>query len=284
MSPSYRLIIDCPDRVGIVAEVSAFIAQHHGWLLEASYHSDQETGRFYMRNEIKVDSLDLTLSEFRQQFAALAQRFDMQWRLTESQQAKKMLILASHASHCLADLLHRWHSGDLACDIPAVVSNHENLREMVEWHDIPFHYVPFPKADKAAAFAEVASYIDHYQADFTVLARFMQIMPNTLCEAYAGQMINIHHSFLPSFIGANPYQKAYERGVKLIGATCHYVTGQLDEGPIIEQDVVRVSHRHSKQDMVRLGKDVESDVLARGVRLHIEDRVIISGNKTVILD
>ena len=284
MSASYRLIIDCPDRVGIVAEVSAFIAQHGGWLLEASYHSDQDEGRFYMRNEIKADSLAISLQDFCQQFSDLANRFEMHWRITESDKPKKMLVLASHASHCLADLLHRWQSGDLHCEIPAVVSNHENLREMVEWHNIPFHYVPFPKEAKTEAFAQVEQYMQQYQADFTVLARFMQIIPNTLCDNYPGQMINIHHSFLPSFIGANPYQKAFERGVKLIGATCHYVTAQLDEGPIIEQDVVRVSHRHSKEDMVRLGKDVESDVLARGVRLHLEDRVIISGNKTVILD
>ncbi len=281
---SYRLIIDCPDRVGIVAEVSKFIAEHDGWVLEASYHSDQSVGRFYMRNEIKADSLSIDLEEFKQGFTELAEKFDMQWKITESAQAKKILILASHASHCLADLLHRWHSGDLFCDIPAVVSNHENLREMVEWHGIPFHYVPFSKENKAEAFDKVAQYMRDYDADFTVLARFMQIIPNSLCDEFPGQMINIHHSFLPSFIGANPYQKAFERGVKLIGATCHYVTAQLDEGPIIEQDVVRVNHRHSKEDMVRLGKDVEKDVLARGVRLHLEDRLIINGNKTVILD
>ena len=281
---SYRLLIDCPDRVGIVAQVSAFIADMEGWLLEASYHSDQEEGRFYMRNEIKAVSLSVSLTEFSSRFAQLAESFDMTWRLTESDKPKKMLILASHASHCLADLLHRWQSGDLQCEIPAVISNHENLRDMVEWHGIPFHYVPFPKDNKADAFAQVEQYIRDYKADFTVLARFMQIIPNQLCDNFPGQMINIHHSFLPSFIGANPYQKAFERGVKLIGATCHYVSAHLDEGPIIEQDVVRVTHRHSKEDMVRLGKDVETDVLARGVRLHLEDRVIINGNKTVILD
>lgn len=281
---SYRLIIHCPDRVGLVAKVSELIAHYNGWLLEASYHSDQDSGIFYMRNEIKADSLSVSLDEFKAALDELAKAFDMRWQLTDSQEPKRMLILASHASHCLADLLHRWHSGDLVCDIPAVVSNHENLREMVEWHGIPFHYVPFPKENKSESFAEVERYIEHYNADFTVLARFMQIVPTSLCAKYHGRMINIHHSFLPSFIGANPYQKAYERGVKLIGATSHYVTGQLDEGPIIEQDVVRVNHRHSKDDMVRLGKDVETDVLARAVRLHLEDRVVISGNKTVILD
>ena len=281
---SYRLIIDCPDRVGIVAKVSAFIAEFDGWLLEASYHSDQNEGRFYMRNDIKADSLSVSLDEFSQRFSALADSFNMTWRISESDKPKKMLILASHASHCLADLLHRWQSGDLNCEIPAVVSNHENLRSMVEWHGIPFHYVPFPKENKADAFAQVEQYMRDYESDFTVLARFMQIIPNNLCDSFPGQMINIHHSFLPSFIGANPYQKAFERGVKLIGATCHYVSAQLDEGPIIDQDVVRVSHRHSTDDMVRLGKDVETDVLARGVRLHLEDRVIVNGNKTVILD
>jgi formyltetrahydrofolate deformylase len=283
-SCSYRLIINCPDGIGIVAKVSAFIAELDGWLLEASYHSDENQGRFYMRNEIKADSLSVSLDIFMERFAVIADAYNMQWRITESDHAKKMLILASHASHCIADLLHRWHSGDLHCEIPAVISNHENLRAMVEWHGIPFHFVDFNTENKFEAFARVEQLIAQYQADLIVLARFMQIIPNHLCARYTGQMINIHHSFLPSFIGANPYQKAFERGVKLVGATCHYVTADLDEGPIIEQDVVRVSHRQSKDDMVRLGKDVEADVLARGVRLHLEDRIIVNGNKTIILD
>jgi formyltetrahydrofolate deformylase len=172
----------------------------------------------------------------------------------------------------------------LFCDIPCVISNHENLRSMVEWHNIPFHYVPVAKDKeaKAQAFAEIEQHIDHYRADTIVLARYMQIVPPELCTKYPGRIINIHHSFLPSFIGANPYQKAYDRGVKLIGATSHYVTTELDEGPIIEQDVIRVNHRHAVEDLVRLGKDVEVAVLARALRNHLEDRVIVRGNKTVV--
>lgn len=282
MENSYRLLISCPDTVGIVAAVSQFVADHRGWLLEASYHSDESSGWFFMRNEIKADSLCISKEEFCEKFQVIADKFGMQWSFTESARRKKMVILASTASHCLADLLHRWHSGDMYCDIVAVVSNHTKLQEMAEWHGIHFHHVPME--DKAQGNREIERLLKHYEADVVVLARYMQIMPSSLCKQMPNRMINIHHSFLPSFIGANPYQKAHERGVKLIGATCHYVTEHLDEGPIIEQDVIRVNHRHSKDDMVRLGKDVETSVLARGVRYHLEDRVIVHGNKTVILD
>ena len=202
--------------------------------------------------------------------------------MTVNDEPERVVILASHASHCLADLLYRWKSGDLKCSIPCVVSNHENLRSMVEWHGIPFHYVPVPKTDKDDAFAQYEAIIDRHDADTIVLARFMQIMPPHLCDKYAKRLINIHHSFLPSFIGANPYQKAFERGVKLIGATCHYVTTDLDEGPIIEQDVVRVDHSQNKSDLVRVGRDVESSVLSRGLRYDLEKRVLVHGNKTVV--
>lgn len=284
MEHSYRLVISCPDKVGIVAEVSRFIAELGGWLLEASYHADEESGWFFMRNEIKASSLGVSLEEFAARFAKIAQQYRMQWFISESARPKKMLILASKASHCLADLLHRWHSNDMFCEIPAVISNHTNLQGMVEWHKIPFHHVPASAATREEANAEIERLIRHYHADLVVLARYMQIIPAGLCEKYRGRMINIHHSFLPSFVGANPYRKAHERGVKLMGATCHYVTEELDQGPIIEQDVMRVNHRHSIDDMVRLGKDVEASVLARGIRYHLEDRVIVHGNKTVILD
>jgi formyltetrahydrofolate deformylase len=286
MEHTYRLVIGCPDKVGIVARVSNFVAEHGGWLLEANYHSDPESGWFFMRNEIKASSLKISLPEFRQAFAKIAEEYAMDWTIRDSNERQRMVILASHASHCIADILHRWHSNELFCDIPCVISNHENLRSMVEWHGIPFHYVPVPKdpEGKVAAFAELNRQVDAANADVIVLARYMQIMPPVLCQQYQGRMINIHHSFLPSFIGANPYQKAYERGVKLIGATSHYVTENLDEGPIIEQDVIRVSHRHSKDDLVRLGKNVEQSVLSRALRNHLEDRVIVHGNKTVVFD
>jgi len=206
----------------------------------------------------------------------------MKWHVSDNDELQRVVILVSQASHCLADILHRWESGELPCQIPCVISNHENLRSMVEWYGIPFHYVPVPQVDKASAFAAVTEIITQYQADTVVLARYMQIVPSTLCEQFAGRLINIHHSFLPSFIGANPYQKAYERGVKLIGATCHYVTEDLDEGPIIEQDVIRVNHSCDKDDMVRLGRDAEQSVLSRGLRYHLEDRVIVRGNKTIV--
>lgn len=279
---SYTLVISCPDKVGIVAAVSQFVALRSGSLVESNHHTDVEQGWFYMRNVIIADSLAVSLQQFREEFTALADEFSMQWHVRDNNELQRVVIMASHASHCLADILHRWKSGELPCQIPCVISNHENLRSMVEWHGIPFHYVPVPKEDKSAAFAKVTEIVERHQAETVVLARYMQIIPPAICEQFSGRLINIHHSFLPSFIGANPYQKAYDRGVKLIGATCHYVTEDLDEGPIIEQDVIRVNHSCDKDDMVRLGRDVEQSVLSRGLRYHLQDRVIVRGNKTVV--
>jgi formyltetrahydrofolate deformylase len=284
MDHTYRLVISCPDKVGIVARVSQFVAEHGGWLTEANYHADADNNWFFMRNEIRAESLNISVEACREAFAPIAHVYDMRWSLWDSAVKRKVVILASHASHCIADILHRWHSGELDCDIPCVISNHENLRSMVEWHGIPFEYVPVDASNKAPSHARILQLAKAAEADCIVLARYMQIIPAEFCQAYAGRMINIHHSFLPSFIGANPYQKAFDRGVKLIGATSHYVTELLDEGPIIEQDVIRVSHRHSKDDLVRLGKDVEKSVLARALRNHLEDRVLVLGNKTVVFD
>jgi formyltetrahydrofolate deformylase len=258
------------------------LLQHGGSLVESNHHTDVEQNWFFMRNVISVGLLDVDLEGFRAAFEPLANHWDMRWYVRDNRQKQPLVIFASHASHCLEDLLHRYRSNELACTIPCVISNHDDLRSLVEWHNIPFHHVPVPKQDKAAAFAEMESLVARYRAQTIVLARYMQIIPPVLCEQYAGKLINIHHSFLPSFVGANPYQRAYDRGVKLIGATCHYVTEELDEGPIIEQDVIRVSHSCDKEDMVRLGRDVERAVLARGVRYHLEDRVIVHGNKTVV--
>ena len=279
---SYTLVISCPDKVGIVAAVSRFVADRGGSLIESNHHTDVEQGWFYMRNVISAGSLEISSEKFCAEFAPLAEELGMQWHLRDNAVLQRVVLMASHASHCLADILHRWKSGELACDIPCVISNHENLRSMVEWHGIPFHHVPVPREDKAPAFARAEEIIERHQAETVVLARYMQIIPPALCEQFAGRLINIHHSFLPSFVGANPYQKAYDRGVKLIGATCHYVTEDLDEGPIIEQDVIRVNHSCDKDDMVRLGRDVEQSVLSRGLRYHLEDRVIVRGNKTVV--
>jgi len=206
----------------------------------------------------------------------------MEWSVSDSSENKKLVLLASKESHCLVDLLHRWHSGELKCDIPCVISNHDDLRSLVEWHGIPFFHVPVDKANKAEHFHRVSQLIAEHNADSIVLARYMQILPADVCETYEGRIINIHHSFLPSFAGAKPYHQAAQRGVKLIGATCHYVTQELDAGPIIDQDVIRISHKDTVEDMVRLGKDVEKMVLSRGVRLHLEDKVLRHGNKTIV--
>jgi len=279
---TFRLVIACPDRVGIVAKVSDFLASHNGWITEASHHSDDQSGWFFMRHEIRADTLPFGIEAFREAFAPIADAFSMVWRITDTDQKKRVVLMASRESHCLADLLHRWHTNELDCDIPCVISNHDDLRSMVEWHGIAFHHVPVDPANKPSAFAEVSRLVAEHHADVVVLARYMQILPPELCQAYAQRVINIHHSFLPSFVGAKPYHQASMRGVKLIGATCHYVTEELDAGPIIEQDVVRVSHSDTIDDMVRFGRDVEKMVLARGLRYHLEDRVLVHGNKTVI--
>ncbi|KMQ74098.1 formyltetrahydrofolate deformylase [Marinobacter subterrani] len=284
MEHTYRLVISCPDRVGIVAKVSNFLSTYNGWITEASHHSDTHTGWFFMRHEIKARSIPFGLDQFRAAFEPIAREFNMNWHIADSAQPKKVVLMCSKESHCVADLLYRWHSKEINAEIVAVISNHDDLRRMVEWHEIPYHYVPVSKENKADAFAHIEDLFHKYEADVVVLARYMQILPAELCEKYSGKVINIHHSFLPSFAGARPYHQAYSRGVKLIGATCHYVTQDLDEGPIIEQDVIRITHSDSIEDMVRLGKDVEKNVLARGLRSHIEDRVITYENKTVVFD
>lgn len=276
----YTLTISCPDRVGIIAAVSEFVARHQGWIVEASYHTDQETQRFFMRQEIRADSLPFGADGFHTQFSGLAAEFGMDWRISDSARKKRVVVFVSKQAHCLDDLLHRWRSDELQVDIPCVISNHDDLRGFVEWHGIPFHRLDF--SDKAAAFEQAAQLFEETHGDVMVLARFMQILPPELCRRYPGRIVNIHHSFLPSFAGAKPYHQAYQRGVKLIGATCHYVTEELDAGPIIEQDTVRIDHGDTVEDMVRYGRDIEKTVLARGLRYHVEDRVLPCGNKTIV--
>ncbi|HEY8888458.1 MAG TPA: formyltetrahydrofolate deformylase [Gallionella sp.] len=277
----YTLTISCPDRAGIIAAVSGFIAEHGGFIVEASYHTEQEAQRFFMRQEIRADSLPFDAGEFRRRFAALAQEFAMSWQLSDSAQKKRLVILVSKQDHCLNDLLHRWRSGELLVDIPCVISNHEDLRGFVEWHGIPFIHVDM-QSNKAAAFEQIAALFEQHRGDCMVLARFMQIMPPSLCQRFSGRIINIHHSFLPSFIGAKPYHQAYQRGVKLIGATCHYVTDELDAGQIIEQDTMRIDHGDMVEDLVRYGRDIEKIVLSRGLRYYVEDRVLVCGSKTIV--
>jgi len=279
----YTLTASCPDQVGIIAKVSGFIAEHGGWILESSYHADDLTSRYFMRMEIKAASLPCLLAEFRERFrTAVAEPLQMDWRITDSAVKKRLVVLVSKQEHCLYDLLARWQAKELDIEIPCVISNHDTFRGFVEWHGIPFHHVPVPADNKDAAYAEVRRIFDDVRGDCMVLARYMQILSPDLCADYPGRIINIHHSFLPSFVGAKPYHQAYERGVKLIGATCHYVTEELDQGPIIEQDVIRIDHSDSIEDMVRYGKDIEKTVLARGLRYHLEDRVLVHGNKTVV--
>lgn len=284
MERNYRLVLSCPDRVGIVSMVSNFISSHGGSITDANQHSDPLSGYFFMRVEIGAASLPFSLERLREAFTPIASSFEMEWQITDSSQPKKVILMASRQSHCLADLLYRYHSKELFCEIPCVISNHEDLRSMVEWHGIPYHCVPVDPENKQAHFDQVDKLIHEHEADTVVLARYMQILPEKVCERYQHRIINIHHSFLPSFVGARPYHQAYDRGVKLIGATCHYVTPDLDAGPIIDQEVTRVSHRSLPDDLVRLGRDVEKLALARGLRWHLEDRVLVHGNKTVVFD
>jgi len=282
MSHVYRLVISCPDQVGIVANVAHFISEKGGSIVEANHHTDANNGWFFMRHEILAKSLTCSLDAFKDGFDALADQFEMEWFIEDSEKPKKIALFASKESHCLADLLHRWHEHELPGEIVCVIANHEDLRAMAEWYQVPFHCIPVAPDNKPNAFAETESVVSDYGVDVIVLARYMQILPPQMCMDYVGKVINIHHSFLPSFVGAKPYHQASERGVKLIGATCHYVTEVLDAGPIIEQDVIRISHSHTIDDMKRLGRDVEKTVLARGLRYHLEDRVLIHGNKTVV--
>ena len=282
----YTLTASCPDRVGIVAAVSGFFAKHGGWILETTLHSeppnDAGVAAYFMRLEIKADSLPFDLDGLRAAFQPVADEFAMTWKISDSAQRKRVVILVSKQEHCLYDLLARWQSKELDVEIPCVISNHETLRGFVEWHGIPFHYVPVTPENKPQAYARMGELFREANADVMVLARYMQILSPELCAALPGRIINIHHSFLPSFVGAKPYHQAWERGVKLIGATSHYVTSDLDQGPIIEQDVIRIDHSDSVEDMVRYGKDIEKTVLARGLRNHLEGRVLIHGNKTIV--
>ncbi len=278
----YRITIACPDTVGIVSAVTQFFASHNGWINEAHQFADTETCTFFMRYEVLADSLPFDLDTLKARFEPLASSFNMEWQITDSTVKKRVVLMVSKEAHCLSDLLYRWRSGDMPFEIPCVLSNHDDLRSYVEWHDIPFIHVPVDMADKQPHFTAIREQIAAADADAIVLARYMQILPEELCTQYPSKIINIHHSFLPSFIGARPYHQAGVRGVKQIGATCHYVTAELDGGPIIEQDVHRVTHHNTTADMVRIGKDVEKAVLSRGLRYHLEDRVLVYGNKTVV--
>jgi len=281
----YVLTLSCPDRTGIVARITTFLADIGGWITEAAYHSDDESGRFFTRQEIRADSVDFDAAELRRRFAVIADDLDADsWQVNDTTDRKTVVLLVSKEGHCLYELLSRWHSGEMAADIGVVIGNHTELEPVARLFGLPFRHIPVPRDDagKAAAFEQIRLEVDGHDPDAIVLARYMQVIPPDLCQAWEGRLINIHHGFLPSFRGARPYHQAFVRGVKMIGATCHYVSPELDAGPIIEQDVIRVDHADSPADMVRLGRDIEKAVLAKGLSYHLQNRVLRDGLRTIV--
>ena len=280
LNQRYILTIACPDRVGIVAAVSGVLAAHRGNIIESDQFSDTESGRFFMR--LVFEMAEAAAPALLEHFAPLTRQFAMDWNLYDPRRRPRVMILVSKAEHCLNDLLYRHRTGALAMEITAIVSNHTELAHLADWHAIPYHHLPVTPATRAEQEQRILELIEQSRTELVVLARYMQILSPALCAALAGRAINIHHSFLPGFKGAKPYHQAHARGVKLIGATAHYVTANLDEGPIIEQDVERISHSDSADNLVRKGRDIERRVLARAVRYHLDDRVILNGGRTVV--
>jgi formyltetrahydrofolate deformylase len=278
------LLIDCPDRKGIVAAVADFLYRHDANILHADQHQDAERGLFLMR--VEWDRTDFTLDppEFTRKFAPLAERFGMRWRLELGSLPHRLAIFVSKYDHCLADLLYRHRSGELPCEVPLVLSNHPDAKRLTDFYGIPYHVVPVEGNDKEAGEKKQLDLLHDHGIDLVVLARYMQILSPDFVARYPRRIINVHHSFLPAFVGARPYHRAFDRGVKLIGATSHYVTEDLDEGPIIEQEVVRVSHRDGLDDLLQKGRDLEKVVLSRAVRWHIDHRILAYAHKTVIFD
>ncbi len=280
--PTTILQLSCPDGVGLLSRVAGFVGAHGGNLIEVHQFTDPEAGWFFTRMAIDTDTLQTDLAALREAFAPLAGELQAKWSIRPAESRVRVVLMVSKLGHCLADLLWRWRAGELAFDIPCVIGNHDEFRAVVEREGIPFHLIPVERDQKPQAFAQIEALWRKAGADLVVLARYMQVLPPELCARWPGRVVNIHHSFLPSFSGANPYRKAHERGVKLIGATCHYVTAELDAGPIIEQEVVRVEHFHEADDLLRLGRDCERLALARGVRYHLAGRVLLHGNRTIV--
>ncbi len=280
MNPTYILTLSCPDRLGLVHAVSGFLLERGGNIEEAAQYNDRDTGLFFMR--VQFACAEQTYEDLKIQLTEFARPFEMQWRLNAKAQPMRTVIMVSKEGHCLNDLLFRWKSGFLGLDIRAIISNHREFYQLAASYNVPFHHFPVTAATKAHVEAKQFEVIQAEEAELVVLARYMQVLSDDLCRKLSGRAINIHHSFLPSFKGAKPYYQAHDRGVKLIGATAHYVTADLDEGPIIEQDVARVDHSKTIEDLTTLGRDTESQVLARAVKWHSEHRVLINGHKTVI--
>jgi formyltetrahydrofolate deformylase len=278
------LLVDCPDRKGIVAAIADFLLTHNANVLHADQHQDADLGLFLTRIEWDLAEFDLDPAGFGGKFAPIAERFQMRWRLELSSSRPKMAIFVSRDDHCLADLLYRHDSGELACEIPVIISNHPEGERLAAFHQVPFVHVPVDPGDKAGAERRQLELLREHAVDFVVLARYMQILSADFVQRYPQRVINVHHSFLPAFSGARPYHRAFERGVKLIGATSHYITETLDDGPIIEQDVVRISHRDQLEDLIQKGRDLEKAVLSRAVRWHTEHRILVYAKKTVVFD
>jgi formyltetrahydrofolate deformylase len=283
MTDNIRLLIDCPDHRGVVAAVSNFIALHNGNIVDADQHvSDPPGSTFFMRMEVESQGFGLGRDEFDAAFSPLARQHGMNWRVWYTNRPRRVAILVSKYAHCLLDLLWRWEAGELDAEIPMVISNHPDLAGKVQAHGIPFAHLPMTRGAKAEQEAQVVRLLKEHNVDLVVLARYMQILSAEFLETYGRPVINIHHSFLPAFVGASPYHQAYARGVKIIGATAHYVTAELDAGPIIHQDVAHISHRDGVEDMIRIGREVERRVLAQAVRWHLEDRILVDGVRTVV--
>jgi len=281
MRPDFILVLSCPDRTGIVYRISGILFETGCNILDAQQFGDQGSGHFFLR--VHFDAADVgVLETVRARFAALAGDFGMRWQLHDARRRARVLVLVSKHGHCLNDLLFRCHSGQLPVEMVAVVSNHPDFAELTASYGVPFQHWPVNSGNREQQEREILHLVERERIDLVVLARYMQILSPALCEALAGRAINIHHSFLPGFKGARPYHQAHARGVKLIGATAHYVTTDLDEGPIIEQDVVRVDHAMPPPQLARLGSDIESQVLARAVRYHVEHRIIVNGQRTVV--
>jgi len=279
---SFILTITCPDTVGIVAAVAGYLRDQNFFVEESSHYGDRDTGNFFSRTRFSANGESWSEDEFRAGFNAISEKFNMQWEVHSTSKLPRVIIMVSKHDHCLNDLLYRYRTGTLCMEIAAVVSNHDDLRSLVEWHKVPYHHIPVTPDTKLAAEQQLIEMIAETDTDVIVLARYMQVLSDQLCARLPGQIINIHHSFLPGFKGARPYHKAHERGVKLIGATAHYVTCDLDEGPIIEQMVERVDHTCDVNDLTAVGRDVEAITLARAVKYHIEQRVFLNGIRTVV--
>ncbi|MGO9316984.1 MAG: formyltetrahydrofolate deformylase [Terracidiphilus sp.] len=293
MKDSAVLLIDCPDQKGLVARVSSLLYRHGANILHADQHQDHELGLFFMRVEWALGPADgslssaaekFNLSAFEAEFAPLARELGMRWQLSSGERMPRVALLCSQYLHCMADLLYRWRAGELECEIPLIVSNHREVETLAAFYGIPFEHIEVTAETRGEAEAHQLELLSHYEVELVVLARYMQILSPAFIARYPSAIINVHHSFLPAFTGAKPYHAAHARGVKLIGATSHYVTEVLDDGPIIEQDVARVSHRDQVEDLVARGRDLERMVLSRAVRWHLDRRILCYGNKTVVFD